>query len=265
MKNKNLKKNLALLATVLLLGVGCSKDDSNNDSNSQEISIADVKTVLEADNAAKVVDNILTETYLKKDNIQKAGINKMADCYEGTFTDAGFTLTFDNCSESGKVLNGTINVVYTSDEGSVSYSASYDLSVNGIEIIGTRSFILNGNEDENSYSFTIISDLVITFEDNSVIEINGNRNFEFTLGDTFATSIYTISGNWSIKLDGNIYSVSVIDNLEGNLVCPHITTGSMQLSKNGLTVVVNFGDGTCDATATLVYPNAATEEISLND
>ena len=39
----------------------------------------------------------------------------------------------------------------------------------------------------------------------------------------------------------------------------------MELSKNGLEVNVDFGDGTCDDIALLVYPDGTTEEISLKD
>jgi hypothetical protein len=37
----------------------------------------------------------------------------------------------------------------------------------------------------------------------------------------------------------------------------------MIVTKNGLDIVVDFGAGECDNTATLVYPNGASEEITL--
>jgi hypothetical protein len=39
----------------------------------------------------------------------------------------------------------------------------------------------------------------------------------------------------------------------------------MTIDKNGLTIGVNFGDGTCDDIALVTYPNGVEEEITLKN
>ena len=264
MKNEFLKRNLLLLSAIVLLCFSCSDDDSTN-IGSQEITSAEIKTVLEADNIAQSVDNILTEAFMDNTGERKA-VKRSSACYEGTYSDTSFTLTFENCTVDGEIINGSISVVNTSEGDNISFSATFNaFSVGGIGIDGTRSFEFIGDIDEASYSFSVTSDLTVTFEDSSVISIDGDRTFVFTFGDSLETSTYTIAGNWTVQIDGNTYSVVVTDTLEGNLACEYITTGNMTLAKNGLVVDVDFGNGTCDDQATVTYPDSTTEEVSLDD
>jgi len=66
-----------------------------------------------------------------------------------------------------------------------------------------------------------------------------------------------------VVVDGNTYAVETLEDLQGSAACEYLTSGSMNVSKNGLTIVVDFGNGDCDDVATIIYPNGATEEISL--
>ena len=75
--------------------------------------------------------------------------------------------------------------------------------------------------------------------------------------------MFSLSGSWTVVADGNTYAVETLEDLEGNASCEYMTTGTMTVSKNGLAVTVDFGNGDCDDVATIIYPNGAIEEISL--
>ncbi len=103
------------------------------------------------------------------------------------------------------------------------------------------------------------------FSDGTVISENGNRVFTLSFGDSLQTSTYGISGSWELRVGENAYAVNITTTLEGNLSCGYLTSGIMEVSKNGLQVTVDFGDGSCDNIATIIYPNGATEEVTLGD
>ena len=103
----------------------------------------------------------------------------------------------------------------------------------------------------------------IEMEDGSVISENGTKTFTIAFGDSLEGTMISISGSWNVEADGNVYAVETLEVLQGSAACEHMTTGTMVVSKNGLAVTVDFGNGECDDVATLIYPNGATEEISL--
>ncbi len=265
MKNEFLKRNICLLVIMALFFFSCSNDDSPSDNSAQGITGTEVKTILEADDAAMSLDGIITDTFMNSTGERKTA-KKSSTCYESTFSDKTYSLTFDNCTVDGEIINGTISVVNTSEGDNVSFSATFTaFSAGGIEISGTRNFVFNGNIDGESYSFSATSDLTITLDNSTIVKINGSRTFVFTLGDSLETSTYTINGSWTLQIDGDTYSVVVNNALEGNMSCEYITKGNMTLTKNGLSVDVDYGDGTCDNKATVIYPDETTEEVSLDD
>ena len=105
--------------------------------------------------------------------------------------------------------------------------------------------------------------MTIQLKDGSIIEEMGSKTFE-VIFDTinFENSALTIDGDWTVKADENTYTVNITNPLELSFSCEYAGKGLMQLSKNGLKVDVNFGDGTCDDKATLTYPDGTVEEIS---
>ncbi|MEP2278220.1 hypothetical protein [Maribacter sp.] len=53
--------------------------------------------------------------------------------------------------------------------------------------------------------------------------------------------------------------------MTSEVTCSYVSSGDMDVSKNGLSVNVDFGDTTCDNVALLTYPNGVEEEITLED
>lgn len=256
-----------LLSGVLAFTFSCDKDNEDTPLDvNQKVTTTEVQTILETDEFSSAADGVITDIF---DQGSARGASENEDCYATTFTDTGFTVTFDNCTveEGEEELNGVLTVTYKEGEESTSFTATYnDLSVGDYVINGTRSFTMNGNEENDNVSFTIVSDMSIKLADGSVIEEAGTKTFAILFDfENFANSALTIAGDWTVKADGHTYTVRVTSDLIANFGCEHVGKGVMALAKNGLEVVIDFGDGTCDDVADMTYPDGTKEEISLKD
>lgn len=241
----------------------CSEDqdDSINDS---ELTQTELRTILETDAVSASADSVLADLFAN--NNSQSG-KSLVDCYEATYSETGFTVTFNNCVLNGTDnANGTVTVVYGVEPGTASFTATYvDFYVGDVKLNGTRSFTIVGDPSQSSISFAVTSIMTAEFADGSVISENGSREVTFTFGDSLETSTYSISGTWELQVNEDEYSVNINTTLEGNLSCGYITTGTMNVNKNGLQVTVDFGDGTCDNIATIIYPNGASDDVTIGD
>jgi len=252
-----------LLSALVFLVSNCDNDDTNPLGDNQQVSSTEINTILNTDSISSAADDIITSVFT---NSQSSKSAKLEDCHVTEFSDTGFTITFDNCTyEGGEAITGTITIVLSEGQEN-SYTATYtDLMVGEYEINGTRSFVVSGNE-LSDISLTITSDMTITLEDGAIVEESGVKVLGFILDfNNLENSGATIDGNWTLLSDGNTYLVDITTTLEITGNCDYVGTGVMELSKNGLEVNVDFGDGTCDDIALLIYPDGSTEEISLKD
>lgn len=257
-------KRYFLAAITGLLVLSCSTDnDEVNPPEGQELTQAELKTILEADEISGAVDSILAEVYMN----DGSGAKSAPECYDAVYSETGFTVTFNNCvlNETDNA-NGTLDVVYDNDGQSASFTATYtDFYVGTIQLNGTRTFTFIGNMEQNSYSFSVSSEMTATFADETSIAENGTKTVVLTLGETLESSTVEVSGNWTVVHDGNTYSVEVTDTLEGNFSCAYLVSGIMDVNKNGLAISVDFGDGSCDDVATVIYPNGARQDVTMED
>ncbi len=254
---------IAISGAFLLFAQSCSEDSKPNPE--QELTQTELQTIMETDDISSIADNALAELFADDTAAKSGSSAKTNDCYVAEYSDTGFVATFNNCVLNGTDnINGTVTVAYEIGEESASFTATYvDFYVGTIKINGTRSFVMNGDMTGNSFSFTVTSDMSVAFEDESVISETGTKTFGFTFGEDLQSSTFNLAGDWTVQADGHTYAVEIVDTLEGSLSCENITSGSMIITKNGLDIVVDFGDGVCDDKATLIYPNGASEEITL--
>ncbi|MGB5820488.1 MAG: hypothetical protein WBG90_13470 [Saonia sp.] len=260
-------RNWLLVGTVLFIVLGCS-NDKDNDANTTDqaiLSQAEVAQILDTDELSGIADNIITGIFM--DNPNGLSAKTQPDCYEADYGDAGFSVTFTDCSiDDAASVNGTLAVTYTSGEDSLSFTVSFDnFTVDGIVLNGTRSFSFNGLVEQDAFVFTVTSDMDLTLEDGTLISETGTKTFGFSLMDSLEDSGFTIDGDWTVTLDDNTYMITVDTTLKGNFSCDYLHTGILQISKNGIEVSVDFGDGSCDNLATLIYPDGSMEEFSLDD
>ncbi len=254
---------IALMGISLFLAQSCSED--GKPTAEQELTQTELQTIMETDDISSVADNALAELFANNGAGKSAASTKTNDCYVAEYSETGFVATFNNCILNGTDnVNGTVTVTYEVGEESASFTATFvDFYVGTIKINGTRSFVMSGSMETNSFSFTVTSDMSVEFEDGSVISESGTKTFGFTFDQELQTGSFTLTGNWTIEADGNTYAVEIVETLEGSLSCANITSGSMVVTKNGLDIFVDFGNGECDNVATLIYPNGASEDITL--
>lgn len=251
----------SLVAIALAGFQSCSEDAMPGEG--EKLTQAELQTILNTDEVAGAADTALADLFAG--NTAKTATAKDGECYSAEYTETGFVATFNNCLLNGTDnANGTVTVTYEVGEEESSFTATYqDFYVGNIKINGTRTYEISAGSQENSVSFTVESDMTIEMEDESIISENGTKTFGITFGDELESTVFSLSGNWTVETEGNTYSVQTLEDLQGNATCEYLTTGSMTISKNGLAVTVDFGNGECDDVATIIYPNGATEEITL--
>lgn len=261
----NAKRFLVTSASALVL-FSCSDEAEeliNEFEEEQKVSKSELKTIIDTDSVSGVADDLISDLYQN----DKAGKSAKTEegCYVVDYSETGFTLLFDNCEENGEILNGSITVVYGEENGNYAFVVDYeDLMVGDFVIDGTRSFKFNNTEGQE-ISWTVDSKLDVEMEDGSIVAEEGVKTLGFVFGNEFGSGYITLDGEWILKSEGNTYIVDITDLMEADFGCEHFGKGIMALSKNGLEVTVDFGDGTCDDVAILTYPDDTEEEISLKD
>jgi hypothetical protein len=77
-------------------------------------------------------------------------------------------------------------------------------------------------------------------------------------------NIYYLTGNGSVSINDTVtYTKTITSPLLFDASCNFISSGVVELTKNGTTAVIDYGDGTCDNKATVTI-DGTTEEINLH-
>lgn len=260
-KHFNTLRALFLFGLTLIAFQSCS-EDAIPSGEQEALTTAELQTILTTDEIAGTADNAIAELFANNGVAGKASTD---ECYTAEYSDTGFVATFNNCVLNGTDnVNGTVTVTYQVGNETAAYTATYeDFYVGNIKINGTRNYALNSDLEQGNIAFTVTSEMTVEMEDGEVISESGTKTFGFTFGEDLSTSTFSLSGNWQVEVDGNTYIVSTPNELSGTLGCEYLSSGTMNISKNGLAIVVDFGDGECDDAATLTYPDGTVEEITL--
>lgn len=254
--------NFALLVMLGFTVFSCSNEsDDPQIPEDAQLSQTEVQTVLDVEDLNSSVDVALAELFNSETNSLKASASKN-DCYTAEYTDSGFTATFNNCQLNGTDnINGTVVVTYNESAMGASYSATYtDFYIGTTKVNGTRTFILDVEESEMGISYKVTSDISVELENGEVISETGTKTLALVFEEGEDT-LFHLSGTWTIIEGGDTYVLS--GDIYKQLNCEYWTSGILNLSKNGLAVDLDFGDGSCDNKATIIYPNGATQEIDL--
>lgn len=253
-----------LWAITLCLSISACSDDLGelNDQDSQ-LTSTEVKTILEANELSSLTDELLTDIF---SDSQTGKTAKRPECQQIETTNTVTTITFNGCTIDGSgAINGTITANYSIEEESTTISVTYsDFTIGAIEISGSKTFTFANEDEQEGFIFTVESDIQVVLADGKELSEKGTKIVGF-LFDSLEDQSLTLDGEWTITSDGNTYSAVVENQLKKSYPCAYTGEGLLLLSKNGLSVSVDFGDGVCDDVAMVNYPDGTTEQIALKD
>jgi hypothetical protein len=293
----NFSKLLAFSAAVLI--TSCKKDANNNtgtDPNTKAATMTDSSTV--ADNVySDVLENAFISTV---DNASVWNISKIQHgqtatnsvsssaaaqsnfgCAIYSFDDSVpneypkvLTVDFgsgctslDGVRRSGKIIY-TFDIAPLITPGATVSVTFENYTVNGYGIVGTYS-IANNSTDGGPYVFvTDVSNGVITYPDQSNYHYSGNRTYTQSAGIStpldFTDDAFSITGNSSFSSSaGTTLVCQVTSPLTRSFSCGYITEGIVSFTYDDtIHGTVDFGDGSCDNTATLAI-GSFTKTITL--
>jgi hypothetical protein len=284
MKNRQF---ISILAIGLLAFQACQKSDKNTITTESSLStnLAAASTeVASATISEATLDDVhgvsvsdlsgLTE---KKGGKGSGGfhIPIVSSCATITVSSSSYpkTITIDygtGCTDhKGLVKKGKI-IVTISDTlinagatETISYENFYIDSIK-VELSGTITNL--GKNDSSHWVIQKTMAQTITKTDSSKVSETYNETDEWESGFATATrsdDIFYETGSGSINLnDTATYSRTITKALLIDRSCHYIESGTVELNNNGTIVVIDYGDGTCDSTAT-VTTNGTTEEINL--
>ncbi|MBU0765382.1 MAG: hypothetical protein KJ607_11170 [Bacteroidetes bacterium] len=175
------------------------------------------------------------------------------------------TITIDfgdvNClCNDGVYRRGVITAVTTDwyrNDGCVITVTCDDYHVNDFKVEGTKIITNNGRNSDNNLNYTVeVQNGLVTAPDGTSSTWNSLRNHEWINGeDTYlivTDDEYSITGGANgITSTNTSYTITITDTLNVLIGCPYIRSGMLDINIPNLeTIVVDYGDGTCDAQAT---------------
>lgn len=168
----------------------------------------------------------------------------------------------DACTDQlGVDRRGQVLATFTGryrEEGTIITITPIDYTVDGYGLSGTKTIVNEGLNALDQPFFTVqVENGSITHPNNDFTTTwNSNTVRTWTDGvDTFflVDDEYSVTGTASgVDRNGLPYTVSVLEALEFNIVCPWIKKGRLRVSPEGkLDREVDYGNGGCDNDATL--------------
>jgi hypothetical protein len=283
--------NIALLAFASLSIVSCQKFESGENSSNENLSSNLTAAIAEI--ATTQAGNACTED-IQSFSLVKFGHSHGSDIYNIPGMSMKFmvpkvsscaTVTISDTTYPQSIIidygTGCTNSRGQFKIGKIIVEISDSLVVAGsIKTIKTEGFSIDSTTIELSAT---IENLGKNSDGYWVIACNYNQKITTTSGnvvvETYSDTAIWASGFETIDKSDDIYSKTgsgiktVNDTIKYSHVisspltidksCGYITSGIVEMTRNTDNIVIDYGDGTCDSTAT-VTTNGTTETISLN-
>lgn len=184
------------------------------------------------------------------------------------------TITIDfgstNClGNDGRNRRGVIEVVTTGwyrDSGSVISVTPINYFVDDNQVQGNKTITNEGRNNAGNLHYGIdVNGSVTTSE--GIITWTSDRDREWIEGESTIFNpwddVYLITGTASgTNVQGEAYTVTILTPLRIQFGCRWIEAGSLKIESGGNEIVVDYGSGACDATATVTI-NGNTYTISM--
>ena len=265
------KHILTIAAFAIAAFTSCKKTNDNPVETEQEITIQSSKDQAVTDylleDANDVLDEATVDNNLMGGRVTNAtSTNRTLSCATITVTPlSGFpkTITIDfgtaGCtSPNGVVRSGKI-IVTLSDSlrrpGSVATMTFDNYYVQGYKKEGTITWRNTTVPPRRSWERTVTNGKITAPNGRfwlhsgvkNVTQIEGNGTPRILLDD-----IFEITGNSSVtNSNGVTRTATVITTLRKKVICPNIDRGTIQFVGPNHTVLMDYGNGTCDRQATI--------------
>lgn len=277
----NVFKNLSLTALALIVFASCEKESTDPVvPASEDFEVAALQTTDETDLITEEVIQV-GEVVYEEDEMaaqSKGGYHSgyLPDCVTittvVTSTTKEKTIDFGAGCElpNGNVLSGIIKLSYAKDMDLAQKTLQLDLhdfTFNGVAVAGSASVERQRSNDNGNPQSYAQADFNAEWPDGSTASFTGQRTREWIEGfgsGFWGDNVFLITGSSTFNGPaGNTYQKEVIEPLRREMACRFIVSGVLELSKNGNTASLDFGDGECDAMGMLTKPDGSTEEIFL--
>lgn len=199
----------------------------------------------------------------------------MSDCATVTVNDSVYPKEIiieynAGCTDHSKhTISGKIIITISdtlSKVGATKTIVFQDIYIDSVNVELNASYKNLGVNADSNWVIQNIYSQKITLTDGTVLSKINQDTLEWLSG--FGTTkkdddIFLRTGSGSINMnDSLIYSRKITTPLLFDKSCEFILSGVIELYKAGTTVVIDYGDGTCDDIAT-VTTDGSTEEINL--
>jgi len=271
MKTK-IKLSVLALTLVLAIGIqGCRKDKDPEKPFSSRAAQDNAAAEEATGDVAKQVQIGMTEA---KDSVENSG--KSTGLISSTC--ATITITpFDTVSwpktividfgttgcvgSDGNHRKGIINIVTTGwyrSPGTVITITTVDYYVNNNKVEVEKTITNNGRNSNNNLTFSIVVNGTKTTPDGTT-QWSSQRTREWIAGElTFSPwdDEYLVTGTQNgTTISGETYNATSLTPLHRKLNCKWFVAGTLKLISSAYAdeIIVDYGDGTCDAIAVATY------------
>lgn len=272
----NVQRKLSgLFIAGLLLFASCESNDGI-DLEANAVTTEEALNVVLADDISTEIDEVIEDDGIESGFESKSATpsSNHPSCVvrtsEKTATGKIVTLDFgDGCEgKRGREFAGKIIIEYVKTDSSFSKTVTFEnFSVEGNSVEGGKSIVKVKENSNGNPEATFTIDIKITLESGVEITKKGTKVKEKIEGadtDNRGDDVYSISGSWeSINKNGVVKTATITTDLRREWACKYIVSGVIELSRDGATATLDFGDGSCDNVATLTNANGDTKEITL--
>ncbi len=258
---------VAFFTMSIFLFTSCEKEE-NDSTEEVDFSSDNSMRAAKTDNVAEGTFNIIEQAFVENETGGKGTtmFSLFPQCTQITVGTQGnvFTILLDfgvSCTlNNGNIVSGSIFLEYgplTNGTYTVNYTfQNFVFNGNGVSGGGTILYEI-ANQNDNPQS-TVNESITVSFPNTTVTGTRiGTRVSEWVEGvgsGTWIDNVYHVTGNWQTEFtNGFERSGEVTETLVFKTACQWVVDGILEVSQDGVTAAINFGDGECDNEAIFIY------------
>jgi len=282
MKRQKLTFGIIALALFGLVLTSCNESDTiQEDLITEEIDLKAAETEAVIDKVSDESSAIIEEAYLMEEfPITKSNVTDryLPDCVTITVVIVQnmktVTLDFGEGCElrNGNFVSGKIIMTYERDPEAASKMITYSFEgfyFNRKNVEGGGSILRERSNENSNPQSTKTFDVTVTWPDGlfaSKVGVKVREMIEGQNTSAWGDNVFLITGNWTFtRRNGNVLSAKIIKELRRELACKFLVSGTIELSKNLNTAILDYGDGECDDLATVSINGGERREIHLSN